>query len=137
MRQYIRHPLDVKIEIRCSPDHDFVKHSTQNISFGGLAFCSENAVEPGSIISLLFTYLEPPFEVAEAQVMWYQKTGSNYLIGIRFHNPDDAFRVRQIEQICHIESYRKKVELNENRKLTAEEAAKEWIGRYASSFPDP
>jgi c-di-GMP-binding flagellar brake protein YcgR len=137
MRQYIRHPLDVKIEIRCSPDHNFVKESTRNISFGGLAFYSENAVAPGSIITLQFTYVQPVFEVAEAQVMWCQKTGSNYLIGVRFPNPDDAFRVRQIEQIYHIESYRKKVELNENRKLTEEEAAKEWIGRYASSFPDP
>jgi hypothetical protein len=42
-----------------------------------------------------------------------------------------------IEQICHIESYRRDVAQQEGRQLTTEEAAVEWISRYASSFPNP
>jgi len=45
------------------------------------------------------------------------------------------FRLRMIEQICQIEHYRKEVKLVEGRDLSAEEAASEWISRYASDFP--
>jgi hypothetical protein len=40
-----------------------------------------------------------------------------------------------IEQICHIEHYRKEVKLVEGRELSSEEAADEWITRYAGDFP--
>jgi hypothetical protein len=40
-----------------------------------------------------------------------------------------------IEQICHIEHYRKEVKLAEGRELSSEEAADEWIKRYAGDFP--
>jgi hypothetical protein len=42
-----------------------------------------------------------------------------------------------VEQLLHIESYRREIEQQEGRPLTTEEAAREWIGRYASSFPNP
>ena len=40
-----------------------------------------------------------------------------------------------IEQICHIEHYRKEVARVEGRELSTQEAASEWISRYASDFP--
>jgi len=39
-----------------------------------------------------------------------------------------------IEQLCHIERYRWKVQKEEGRLLTSEEAAVEWISRYAGVF---
>ena len=51
-------------------------------------------------------------------------------------NPDEAFKVRMVEQICHIEHYRKEVLASEDRRLTSQEAATEWIGKYSSKFPD-
>jgi hypothetical protein len=41
-----------------------------------------------------------------------------------------------VEQVCAIEQYRGEVLENEGRELTAQEAAAEWIGRYAGRFPD-
>jgi hypothetical protein len=35
-----------------------------------------------------------------------------------------------VEQVCHIENYKKVVYQAEGRLLTAEEAAMEWIGKY-------
>jgi len=43
--------------------------------------------------------------------------------------------VRMIEQICYIEHYRKEVLLNEGRRITSEQAALEWIEKYAQDFP--
>jgi hypothetical protein len=40
-----------------------------------------------------------------------------------------------VEQVCYIENYKKMVYQTEGRQLTTEEAAMEWIGKYASQFP--
>jgi len=37
--------------------------------------------------------------------------------------------------VCHIEDYRQSVSRIEGRQLSAEEAATEWIDRYARDFP--
>jgi hypothetical protein len=43
--------------------------------------------------------------------------------------------VRMIEQLCYIDHYKQSVELNEGRTLTGEEAAMEWIEKFAGKFP--
>ena len=137
MRQFIRHPSDVPIEIQSAPDAGYVRRSTKNVSFGGLAFSSDAALEPETIIALRIPYLRPAFEVTAARVAWCQNEGDQYAVGVQFLDSEEAFRVRMVEQVCHIESYRKDVAQREGRQLTAEEAAIEWISRYASSFPNP
>lgn len=44
--------------------------------------------------------------------------------------------MRLIEQACYIEEYRKEVFSQQGRQLSEEEAAKEWIDKYAGIFPD-
>jgi hypothetical protein len=41
-----------------------------------------------------------------------------------------------VEQVCHIEEYRRTVQRLEGRELSAEEAAFEWIHRFAAQFPE-
>lgn len=137
MRQFIRHPSDVPIEIQCAPEDGYVRRYTKNVSFGGLAFLSDAALKPESIIALRIPYLRPAFEVTAARVAWCQNEGDQYAVGVQFLDSEEAFRVRMVEQVCHIESYRKDVAQQEGRQLTSEEAAMEWITRYASSFPNP
>ena len=45
------------------------------------------------------------------------------------------FRARMVEQVCHIEQYKHQVLKKEGRKLSGEEAALEWIQKYAPQFP--
>jgi hypothetical protein len=40
-----------------------------------------------------------------------------------------------VEQVCHIENYKKEIYRAEGRLLSSEQAAMEWIIRYASRFP--
>ena len=42
-----------------------------------------------------------------------------------------------VEQICHIEHYRRTVHESQGRSLSSHEAAPEWIERYAEAFPFP
>lgn len=136
-RDYIRHPADVPIQIRCESDSEYVRRHTKNVSFGGLAFSSDTRLEPDTVVSLRFPYLQPVFEVPTARVAWCKSEGSRYAVGVQFVDSDEAYRVRMIEQLCHIESYRKDVAEREGRQLTVDEAAFEWIGRYGASFPNP
>ena len=41
-----------------------------------------------------------------------------------------------IEQICHIEQYKADVLAKEGRQLDVEQAAREWIYKFADDFPD-
>lgn len=56
-------------------------------------------------------------------------------MGIKFTQSIDVFRIRMVEQVCHIEQYKEDVKAREGRCLTGTQAALEWIQRYASKFP--
>ena len=40
-----------------------------------------------------------------------------------------------VEQICHIEHYKSEVLAREGRHLDGEQAAREWIQKFAHGFP--
>lgn len=137
MRQFIRHPSEIPIEIQCAPEGSYVQRSTQNVGYGGLAFFSDTAIEMDTVIGLRMPHLRPAFELPAVRVAWCHQEGSGFAVGVQFLDAAEAFQVRMVEQVCHIESYRRDVEHRERRQLTAEEAAVEWISRHASSFPNP
>jgi hypothetical protein len=133
-REYLRHALDVPLQIKLL---DEVQPSTQglNVSHGGLAFSTDTCPPLDHIIQLRIPTVHPPFE-AEAQVKWCKRENGKYLVGAQFLNADDAFQSRMVQQVCAIEQYRKDVKQNEGRELNAQQAAAEWISKYASRFPD-
>ena len=57
-------------------------------------------------------------------------------MGVELLEKEEAFRTRMIEQICHIEHYKNEVYKTEGRELSGEEAALEWINKFAHTFPD-
>ena len=78
----------------------------------------------------------PVFQ-AMGRVSWCRPEGNGFEIGIEFLNKDDMFSARMVEQVCHIEEYKQEVLLKEGRNLSSEEAALEWIKKYAKDFPFP
>lgn len=132
MRKYIRHPSDIPIEINGIDMQDI--ESLHDVSFGGLSFISKNRIKPDSKISITIKFVTP-FFVSLTIVKWCRKHGDHYDVGVSFCDPEDAYRARMIEQICHIEHYKREVLIKEGRKLTGEQAALEWIQRYAAKFP--
>lgn len=136
MRQYIRHPIDVPVEIRIDPLAAGTALHAHDISLGGLAVHSAKAVEPGSLIEVRIPYVEPAFE-ARALVAWCRprRDGAGHEVGVSFLDAQDVFLARMVTQICYIEDYRKSIARKEGRELSPEEAAGEWIAKYASKFP--
>lgn len=70
------------------------------------------------------------------KVVWVEQFSRGFDTGVEFESADELYRLRMIEQVCHIEHYRSEVEKREGRKISSEEAAKEWIKIYAGVFPD-
>jgi hypothetical protein len=134
MRQYIRHPIDMPIEIRTDPGAALSSFAAQDISVGGLALRSALAVAPGTSVEVRIPFVEPAFE-ARARVVWCRGRDSGYDLGVTFLDAEDAYLARMVEQICHIEDYRRSVWRREGRQLDPEQAAAEWIARYAAKFP--
>ena len=134
-RQFIRHPTEIPVEVHPA-DSVGVPHRARNLSLGGLSFHSDAELTLGSVVNLRIPTVEPTFESA-ARVVWCRPVVSGFDLGVAFLTAEDAYRARVVEQICHIESYRRRLIANEGRTLTPEAAAREWIARFADSFPDP
>ena len=137
MRGYIRHPADIPIEFQRdmqSPD----QHETlANVSLGGLAFHSHVALDVGAVIRVRIPLRQPAYET-RARVAWCRSIDPIdhvYDIGVELIDPENGFRSRMVEQICHIEHYKREVLRNEGRELSGEEAALEWISKFADRFP--
>jgi hypothetical protein len=136
MRQFIRHPVDVPVEIGIAASGPPSAVHTHDISVGGLALCSRVAVAPGADVDIRIAYVQPAFE-AHARVAWcHPHDEEGFELGVTFLDAQDAFLARMVEQICHIEDYRKSVHRLQGRQLSAEEAAVEWIAEYAAQFPE-
>ncbi|HHH47275.1 MAG TPA: PilZ domain-containing protein [Gammaproteobacteria bacterium] len=136
MRNYIRHPSDIPIDFQ--PEELAEAHSERlkNVSQGGLAFYSSTPLSPGCLIRVKIPLVKPVFQ-AVGRVTWCHARDGHFEIGIEFLDQDDAFRARMVEQLCHIEHYRQQVLAEQGRQLSSEQAAAEWIQRFAPDFPGP
>ncbi len=133
-RAFIRHTAGVPIEVRSVPGAPVQTRESVNVSTGGLSFTTDEALEVGATIEVRIPEVDPPFE-APARVVWASPEGERHCVGVQFLEASDAFRVRMVEQVCAIERYRREVQEEEGRTLTSQQAAAEWIGKYAGRFP--
>ena len=133
MRKYIRHPMDIPIEVVFQGESS--KNDLNNLGLGGLSFYTHQVYRAGDIVTIKILLVSPAFEVA-TKVVWCQaQTQGGYDIGVEFISNEDIFKARMVEQICHIEHYKKEVLEKEGRNLDGRQAALEWIEKYAADFP--
>lgn len=135
MRSYIRHPSDITIEFQFE---ELVEKGTdylKNVSHGGLSFHSKTPLPMGAVIKVKIPLVRPVFQ-AVGKVTWCHPDNEKFEIGVQFLDKNDVFRARMVEQICHIEQYKQEILEKEGRQLNGEQAAAEWIKRFAIDFPD-
>jgi PilZ domain len=134
IKRFIRHPADIPIGVK---GHGHLAHNTHyafNLSIRGLAFRCDREFARDDVVEIQITFVRPPFEV-EARVIWCKARKEHFELGVEFLNEDDAFMARMVEQVCHIETYKKTIYSTEGRLLSPEDAAMEWISKFASGFP--
>lgn len=133
MRAFIRHPVSIPIELSTA-GAGAQRELSQDVGLGGLALEWPEALEPGAAVQIHIGIVRPPFS-ANGTVAWNRPMGDRHLLGIRFLDQDDAYRVRMVEQVCHIEHYRQEILREQGRELSEDEAAREWMEIYARDFP--
>jgi len=143
MRSFIRHPSDIPIEIH--PFHGAAREQVttavrereylNNVSTGGISFKSGIPLQMDAVVTIRIPVVKPAFE-AKGKVVWCHKENDHYNVGAEFIELRDMFRARMVEQVCRIEHYKKEIYEREGRALSGQEAALEWIRKFAPSFQD-
>ena len=134
MRKYIRHPADIPITYKLNDIVAYSREYLKNISVGGLCFRAGRYLQKGSLISIQIPLTHPIFQ-EQGRVSWCRPSNGHYDVGVEFLDENTQFRARMIEQVCYIEHYKREIQQTEGRRLSAEEAAIEWIQKYAKDFP--
>ena len=135
-RRFIRHPTDIPIEVELADVVSSRSEYLKDISEGGLCFKSAFPLEKGTLINIRIPLVHPVFE-ATGCVAWCRHAYDHYDVGVEFTESRAVFRVRMVEQVCHIEHYKREVLEREGRTLTSDQAAMEWIDKFAKDFPRP
>lgn len=134
-RKFPRHATDLPVKVLFEELVASESSYLNNISEGGLSF---NAMQPlalGAMVSIRIPLNKPVFDFA-CRVLWCTKKGLEYTIGVEFVGNDSTFRKRVMALVQGIDDYRQRVLDTEGRQLTSQQAALEWIDRYASDLHD-
>jgi hypothetical protein len=132
-REFVRHTVHVPLEVERAGEPALLE-SGVNLGYGGLAFVSPTCPQVGEVLRVRIPTVEPVF-AGKARVAWCRPEGTAFLVGVQFLDATVAFRSRMVQQVCSIENYRKEIAQREGRVLTTQQAAAEWIERYAGRFP--
>ena len=134
-RGFIRHPTDIPIQWSLGEIVPPRGEHLRNISEGGLAFISHHDIPVGASIDIHIPVVRPEVSVKGAVVWCRPNEDGCFEVGVRFTDAGQRFKMRMVEQVCHIEQYKKELFENEGRALTGKQADMEWIKRSAKDFP--
>jgi len=132
-RQFYRHPVDVPIQV--FPQGELAADAPlSDLSEGGLSFHTNVFIAQGQVLRIRIPFVDPAFD-AQCVVRWQRsyENGDGFEIGVMFLDEETAFRIKMVQQVCHIKNYRNQQQ-EAGRELTFEEAANEWIAIYAADF---
>ena len=133
MRVFVRHTSEFPVELTVGEGREARRERLRDLSAGGLCCRSSVAFEEGERVRIRIPVAAPGFE-AEGRVAWCREYDDGYRVGIEFMAHDEAFKARMVEQVCQIERYHRR-QLAAGREVSEEDAAVEWIGKYAARFP--
>jgi len=135
MRGFLRHPINIPIELEVIGKISGATQQLNNISLGGLSCETGEYLEQGTLVRIRINCVTPVFEM-NGQIVWCLEKKKGYDVGIEFDaNDQEIFTLRMVEQICQIEHYKKEVHERDGRELTSEQAAREWVTKHAAEFP--
>lgn len=133
MRVYRRHPSEFPVELRAPDEATPRLERLHDLSVGGLCCRSSSSLSPGDRVRIRIRIGLPGFE-ADGRVAWCRPHEDGYRVGVEFVSEEEALRARLVEQVLHMERYHRQL-LAEGRKVSREEAALEWVAKYAAQFP--
>ncbi len=131
---FIRHPSSAPIQVTVHGSDQQLGLRLTDLSLGGLCYRSSDSLEPGTLVTVRIALVQPAFE-ANSRTVWCKQRDQEFDVGLVFLDAAESYRLRMVEQICYIEHYKNEVRQQQGRILDSEQAAAEWIGKYAPDFP--
>ena len=133
MHKYYRHPENVPIFYSVADNAIAATVAVEAGDYPGLCFNTQQPVAEGAAVHVKIPVGTPPFE-GQAIVQWCRETEQGYEICVCFTDAEAVYSVRMVEQMCQIQHYQEHVWQEQGRRLSMEEAAAEWIEKYAWDF---
>ncbi|HSG04053.1 MAG TPA: hypothetical protein VLA39_10040 [Marinobacterium sp.] len=127
--KYLQHPKAIGLNIEPSTDCSAGPECMPL----GLILNSKESFETGACIRISHPSLCPESEV-HAQVIWCRRQPSGHQLAVEFRTEENLYRVRMLEQLCHIKLYQVERQ-REGEKISFDAAAAQWIAQYAAHFP--
>lgn len=131
--EFVAHPKDLPFEITLIEDQAFPPSIGERAGFVGITCLASQCFETGCSVRVTLEEIDPNFCVT-GRVAWCDQEVGEYRIAIEFPIKDECYCVRMIEQLSQIEHYRRQ-EKTHGRRLNYNEAAAEWIQKFAATFP--
>ena len=133
MRKYIRYPIDLPVSIEKEAGDLRGSYALQNCSQGGMSFRSAVSFAPDTLVTVSMPLIASDC-VLQGIIRWCIHPRDFYEIGVEFQDTNDFFRIRLIEQVCYIKHYQKERSQSDGQQLSDEQAAREWVAKYAGHF---
>ncbi|NRB37649.1 MAG: PilZ domain-containing protein [Pseudomonadales bacterium] len=134
MRENIRYSTQVPINVHVAKQVAIKNSELINLSVGGLCCESEKFIAVGTIINIDIPLSQPSFQ-GVGKVAWCRETvEGGFELGVHFVDDLKEFRTLMVDQVHEIESYKQRIWSQEGRDLNSEEAAREWIVKYAEEY---
>lgn len=99
----------------------------------GLICNSIQNLPNGTVVEISSPRVAPDMR-SKGQIIWCRRLGDRYQVGVAFYSSEELYTARMLEQLCHIEHYRR-ISVTTGARLSPEHAAREWIEQYAEKFP--
>ncbi len=135
-RKFFRHPITVPILIQLLRGKDANTTESINISQGGLAFLWTEEFGEGEQLRITIPVKEKQFKI-KARVAYSRKCMKTGLFqtGVAFLDYVSAFQAKLAEETIEILEYQKNLSKRLGHEVPEEEAAKQWIQKFAPNFP--
>lgn len=135
IRRHVRHVTGIPVEVNLEyhQNYEASEDTITNVSIGGLCFIASDRLDIDEPIQVRFPVLDENTSI-DGKVAWCNKTERGYEVGLEFTDPEEVERLKMIDQICQIENFRRDLEQRDGRRLSSEQAAREWISKYAGDF---
>lgn len=125
---YMQHPANISLEL--TPLHKQAC-ATPPLPLG-LICNTDKPFHSGGRVTIAAPKQAPDLCI-EGEIAWCRAHSGGYQVGVAFHSSDDLYKIRMLEQLCHIEDYRR---THPSRNHPGQQgAALEWIEKFAAHFP--
>lgn len=135
-RSFYRHPINAPIRLKSQRLKEPIRSEARDLSLGGLSFFWGRRMSKGELIEISIAVKDKQFEI-RGRVAYSKedRKSGKFRTGVVFVDSPGAFRAKLAEEALEILEYRKVLSRELGRDVSEEEAAREWIKKFAGQFP--